>query len=141
MTFYWGVIFFILLFIEIITINLVSIWFALGALASMITSIFTDNLIIQIIVFIAVSVITLLLTKPFIKKFNSTKHIPTNLDRVIGKVGEVTKDIKHNNYGEVKVMGTIWTATSDEEISIGEKVKVEKIDGVKLIVSKNKEEK
>ncbi|MBE6157786.1 MAG: NfeD family protein [Firmicutes bacterium] len=139
MTFNWLIIFFVLLFIEIVTVNLVSIWFALGALASLITSMFTDNVVLQVSVFMAVSSISLLLTKPIVKKFSNSKHIPTNLDRVLGKEGEVIKDIKDNSYGEVKVMGTIWTATSKDEISVGEKVKVEKIDGVKLIVSKNKE--
>ena len=141
MSIYWGLLFFILLFIEVITINLVSIWFAIGAVFAMVVSLFTDNLIIQLVTFIVISIISLILTKPIVKKFNNTKKTPTNLDRVIGKVGEVTKKITAHNYGEVKVFGTVWTAVSNKTIEVGEKVLVNKMDGVKLVVSKNKEEK
>ena len=141
MSIYWGLLFFILLFIEVITINLVSIWFAIGAVFAMVVSLFTDNLIIQLVTFIVISIISLILTKPIVKKFNNTKKTPTNLDRVIGKVGEVTKRITAHSYGEVKVFGTVWTAASNKTIEVGEKVIVNKIEGVKLIVSKNKEEK
>ena len=129
MAIYWFVTFIILLIIEIVTINLVSIWFAIGAIASMINSIF-----IQLIVFIIVSLISLLITKPIIKKIKSKEIIPTNLDRVIGKSAIVTKEIKKDKYGEVKVLGSIWTACSDADIDLGEKVKVLSIEGVKLIV-------
>jgi len=136
MTFYWLIAFVLLLFIEIVTVNLVSIWFALGAIFSMITSLFTDNLVIQIVVFISVSIVSLVLTKPIVKKFSTITRVPTNLDRVIGKTAEVTKKITSDNYGEVKVMGTIWTATGKGSFEVGEKVIVNKIDGVKLVVTK-----
>ena len=55
---------------------------------------------------------------------------------VIGKIGDVTKKIEDNHYGEVKVFGNTWTAYSDEEIDVGSRVKVLKIDGVKLFVQK-----
>lgn len=136
MTFWWFITFIVLLFVELVTINLVSIWFAFGALASMGTTFITDSIVIQVIVFIVVSVISLLITKPIIKKFKITKIVPTNSDMVIGKTGEVIKKIETNKYGEVKVFGNIWTAYSDQELEIGEKVKVLSIDGVKLIVEK-----
>lgn len=136
MTMEWLIAFVVLIFIELITVNLVSIWFAIGALAAIITTIFTDSLVIQVVVFIVVSVLSLLLTKPFMKKFKKFDVVPTNSDRVIGKIGEVIKDIKANEYGEVKVFGNVWTATSDSEIEVGTKVKVISIEGVKLIVKK-----
>ena len=136
MTMEWLIAFVVLIFIELITVNLVSIWFAIGALVAIITTIFTDSLVIQVVVFIVVSVLSLLLTKPFMKKFKKFDVVPTNSDRVIGKIGEVIKDIKANEYGEVKVFGNVWTATSDSEIEVGTKVKVISIEGVKLIVKK-----
>lgn len=139
MAIYWFVTFIILLIIEIVTINLVSIWFAIGAIASMITSFFTNSIFIQLIVFIIVSLISLLITKPIIKKIKSKEIIPTNLDRVIGKSAIVTKEIKKDKYGEVKVLGSIWTACSDADIDLGEKVKVLSIEGVKLIVKLEEE--
>lgn len=136
----WIIIFLVLLFIELVTINLVSIWFAIGALASAISTYFTDNITIQIIVFIVVSVIALIITKPIVKKLRVRKIEPTNLDRIIGKEGVVTKEISKNTYGEVNVKGSIWTATSKKEIKNGASIKVLKIEGVKLLVEEKKEE-
>ena len=132
----WFIAFVILLVIELATVNLVTIWFAIGAVAAIITTLFTDSLLIQCIVFVVVSVISLLITKPLIKKFKKFEVEPTNSDRVIGKVGDVTKKIEKNKYGEVKVYGNTWTASSKDVIEVGERVKVLSIDGVKLIVEK-----
>ena len=139
MTSTWTIIFLILLFVELITINLVSIWFAIGALFSAIVSIFTDSVLIQFLTFLLVSIVTLIITKPVIKKFNRKKFTPTNLDRVIGQQGVVTKKISKDSYGLVKVLGSIWTATSDHFIDVGSRVIVQKIDGVKLIVKKKED--
>ena len=139
MSLIWFIAFLVLLFIEIVTINLVTIWFAIGAIASMITSFFTTSIVIQIVVFIVVSVVSLLLTKPLMKKFKKFDVQPTNSDRVIGKSGDVIKKISKNEYGEVKVFGNVWTATSEDEIEVGSKVRVIAIDGVKLIVKKEEE--
>ncbi len=132
----WFIAFVILLVIELVTVNLVTIWFAIGSVAAIITTIFTDSILIQCIVFTIVSVISLLITKPLIKKFKKFDVEPTNSDRVIGKVGEVTQKIEKNKYGEVKVYGNTWTASSKDVIDVGERVKVLSIDGVKLIVEK-----
>jgi len=132
----WFIAFVILLIIELVTVNLVTIWFAIGAVAAIITTIFTDSILIQSIVFVVVSVIALLITKPLIKKFKKFEVEPTNSDRVIGKVGDVTKKIEKNKYGEVKVYGNTWTASSKGVIEVGERVRVLSIDGVKLIVEK-----
>lgn len=132
----WFSIFLVLLFIELTTVNLVSVWFAIGALAAMIVSIFVDAAFVQTLVFIVVSIIALLIMKPIIRKFKLSSGEATNLDRVIGKTGEVIKKISDSEYGEVKVLGTIWTATSDETIEVGTKVIIKRIEGVKLIVEK-----
>lgn len=137
----WLISFLLLLFIEVITINLVTIWFALGSLAALITTILTDNVNIQVIVFIVVSAVSLIITKPLVAKLRKRKITPTNLDRVIGKEGVVIKDISKNSYGGVKVGGSVWTATSTKNIKKDSQVKVLKIDGVKLVVEKIEEEK
>ncbi len=125
-----------LFLLEVVTVNLVSIWFAIGAFFAMIASLITDSLVIQIIVFSIISIIALLITKPLVKKMHSGKIQPTNSDRVIGKRATVTKKITEDEYGEVKVLGTTWTAVSDKKFDVGEKVVVKKIDGVKLIVER-----
>lgn len=141
MTIYWGLLFFVLIFVEFVTVNLVSIWFAMGAISAMVVSLFTNSIFIQLVIFIIVSIISLILTKPIVEKITNKKVEPTNLDRVIGKTGIVTKKITVDNYGEVKVLGTIWTAVSDENLDEKDKVIIKKIDGVKLVVSKKEEEK
>ena len=139
MTLIWVIAFLGLLLVEFLTVGLVSIWFAVGALAALITSFVTDSVLIQTIVFIFVSVITLVATQPLIKKFKVTKFEPTNSDRVIGKIAEVTKEIKPDKYGEVEIFGVAWMAASDSKQSVGTKVVVKKIDGNKLIVEKEGE--
>ena len=139
MEMFWFIAFVLFLIIELMTVNLVTIWFAVGTVAAMITTIFTDSFIIQTAVFVVVSVICILVTKPLVRKFKGNDVHPTNSDRVIGKTGEVTKKIEKNKYGEVKVFGNTWTAGSDEELKVGTKVKVLDIEGVKLIVKKEED--
>lgn len=132
----WFILTLVLIFIELVTVNLVSVWFAIGAVAAMISTFFTDVFWAQVVVFIIVSAISLVITKPLTRKLKIQNIVPTNLDRVIGKRGEVLKKITPDTYGEVKVFGTVWTAASDQEIEVGTKVFVERIEGVKLIVIK-----
>lgn len=139
MTQFWFITFLILLFIELITVNLVTIWFVIGSLGALITASITDMVVIQIIVFIILSVVSLIVTKPIVKKIRTRKITPTNLDRVIGKIGTVTKKITKDSYGEVKVEGSIWTAKANKEIREKSQVKVLKIEGVKLLVEEIKE--
>lgn len=139
MAFCWLTVFIVLLLLEICTVNLISIWFAIGAFVSFFVAMFTNSIIIQMVVFILVSLVTLLITKPIVKKIKSTK-VTTNLDRVIGMEGIVTEDISNLQIGEVKVDGKKWSAISKQNISKGEIVEIEKIDGVKLVVRKKKED-
>lgn len=135
----WLILFVILLVIELFTVNLVSIWFAVGALAAGLVSYFIDNMMIQIAVFIIVSAISLLLTNKFVEKLRNGKIIPTNLDRVIGKIGIVTEEITKLEPGEVKVDGKRWSAISTKKIKVGRKVEILSIDGVKLHVKEVEE--
>lgn len=135
----WLVIFVLLLILELVTVNLVSIWFAVGALAAALVSYFIDNMMIQIAVFIIVSTISLLLTNKFVEKIRGGKVTPTNLDRVIGKIGIVTEKITKLDPGEVKVDGKRWSAVSSKKIEVGRKVEILSIDGVKLHVKEVEE--
>lgn len=132
----WLVIFIVLVIIELITINLVTIWFAIAAVFALLVDIITRNAMLEIIVFIVSSFLLLLLTKPLIKKIKVKKVEATNLDMVINKVGIVTEDINQDKIGEVKVLGKRWSAYSNTELKKDEKVKILSIDGVKLKVEK-----
>lgn len=139
MTLFWLVLFVVLALFELATVNLVSIWFSLGALITTFVSLATDNVMVHLAVFTISSIILVLLTKPFVKKIKKRDVIPTNLDRVIGKVGVVTEAIEKDDIGEVKVLGKKWSAYSDKEIKENSKVKVLSINGVKLKVEEIKE--
>ena len=137
MTMFWGVLFLIFLFIELVTIKLVTIWFAIGSLITLFVTIFIEcNVFVQTIIFIVTSLISLIVTKPLLRKFKVVNFEPTNSDRYIGKKGDVIKRITPKEKGEVKVLGTVWTAISDETLEVGDEIEVIKIDGVKLIVKK-----
>jgi len=132
----WFALIFVFLIIEAITLNLVTIWFAFGSICAYITSYFTENIIIQLIVFVVVSGLSLLLTKPLLEKHLKKHKEKTNLDRVIGQIGIVVKDIKKHENGRVKVDGKEWMSTSEKEIKKGTEVEILKIEGAKLIVRK-----
>ena len=124
--------------LEIATVNLVSIWFVVRGVLAMITSLFTDNIIIQASIFIIFGIIFMLLTKKIVKKIIPNKE-KTNLDRIIGMTGIVISKITKNKPGEVKVDGKVWTATSNMTINENEPVKILEINSTKLKVEKVKE--
>ena len=138
MTMFWGLAFLVFIVIELATVNLVTIWFAVGSLITLFVSLYVESEIMQIIIFIIASLVSLIITKPIASKLKIRNIEPTNSDRYVGKKGEVTKKITPKEKGEVKVLGTIWTAVSDETLEVGEEIRVKKIDGVKLIVEKEK---
>ncbi len=132
----WFILIFAFLIIESITMNLVTIWFAFGSLCSFISTYFTDNIIIQFIVFIVFTTLSLIFTKPILDKYIKNNIMKTNIDMVIGKIGLVTQDITPLKNGRVSVLGKSFMASSDEEIKKGSNVEVLKIEGVKIIVKK-----
>ncbi len=139
----WLLILAILIFIEIITLGLTTIWFAGGALVAFLISLFYDNLLLELILFLVVSMVLLYFTRPLVLKYFNPKRIKTNYEGVIGKVALVTVTINNMNAaGQVVVDGQEWSAKAmgDVVIEKGEKVKVHGITGVKLIVSVYKEE-
>lgn len=136
----WMLVFIFLILLEFFTVNLVSIWFALGSLAAFIISFWVDNITYQVALFVLVSFISLLLTRRVVDKIRGGKIVPTNLDRVIGQIGLVTEEINKLEPGEVKVDGKRWSAISSHKIKVGSKVEILSIDGVKLNVKEVKEE-
>ena len=115
-----------------------AVWSASRAAAWCLLAYFCDNIFIQIGVFLLTSIIVLVCTKPLSQKIRKGKKVATNSDRVIGMEGVVTMDISKNNVGEVKVDGKRWSAVSKEELHKDDVVVIKKIDGVKLIVEKER---
>lgn len=128
--------------LEALTAGLISIWFVAGGIASLLCAIFGASTLFQIVVFIAVSAAALVLTRPLVKRYTQGKSIPTNADRVLGQTAKVTETINNeNSTGAVYVDGKTWTArTADGEvIPEGTLVQVERMEGVKLFVTRKME--
>ena len=135
---FWLVLLIVFIVAEAVTTTLVSIWFAAGALVALILSGFEVHVGIQVGAFIAVSLLLLLATRPFAKKFLEPKITKTNFDRIIGEICLVEEEVNNlNETGAVKIKGTTWTARScdDKIIPVGSTVEIVKIEGVKVFVS------
>lgn len=135
-SFIWLIIIIFLAFLEAITINLVTIWFVISGLVSLITSLFIDDFVIQFAIFVLLGILLLIVTKPSLKKLTAFRKQNTNIDRIINMKGIVTKDILKNKNGEIKVDGKYWTAYANDEIKVDSIVKILEIDGAKLKVEK-----
>ena len=134
---FWIILAVVLGIIEAGTVNLVTIWFAVGSLAAFITSLITESFLIQLAVFTVVSVICLLITRPLIKKLVKEKAVPTNADRIIGAEAVVTENIDEiSGTGQIKVMGQIWSARTEDGQSVqkGKSVIIRGIEGVRAVV-------
>ena len=125
--------------LEAATIDLVAIWFALGAFVSIIPAAMGLPFWMQLIVFLAVSLVSLAFTRPVVANVLRVKKTSTNADRIIGMIGIVTIPI-NNIAGEGRVMvnGLEWSARSDDgaPIAEGENVLIKAIEGVKVIVER-----
>ena len=134
----WFLIFLILIIVEVLTINLSTVWFIIGSVFAFFSSFFTRNLNYQIIVFIVFTIISIILTKRFLTKVSNFKKINTNVDSIIGRTCLVTKDINNLlNQGEIVIDKNIWSALSKDDnviIREGTKVKICDIKGVEDIV-------
>ena len=141
MTIFWLIFTVVTAVLEGLTVQLVSVWFAIGGLAACITSLFTDSIPIQAVVFVVVTAIALVVTRPLVKKLRKKKAEPTNADRYIGKTAVVVERIDNENAtGLVKVDNQKWTARSVDgsPIEEGLTVTVAAIEGVKLMVALKK---
>ena len=126
---------------EVVTESMVSIWFVAGSLAALFTCMSGWSLgaltpeATQVLMFAVVSAAALAVTRPLVRRFMTRPHIPTNSDRLLGMVAKVTEPVDDAS-GAVYVDGKTWTARSADGslIPAGTQVKVQKIEGVKLLV-------
>ena len=134
----WLVLLVAFLAAEAATVTLVSIWFAVGALAAMAVSLFGGSVFVQIAVFLAVSVLLLASLRSVVRAYVTPRITRTNVDSVIGSTGYVTEDINNEAaQGQVKLGSMFWTArsTSGASIAKGTLIRADRIEGVKVFVS------
>lgn len=140
----WLGLFIILIIIEIFTVGLTTIWFAGGSLAALLANVLGADIPIQIAVFLIVSCVLLIFTRPWAMKYLNKKRVKTNYESEIGKVIKLTQRVDNmNQTGKSVVNGQEWTVRSKDDgeiLEAGTLAKVVAISGVKLIVEKYKEE-
>ena len=138
MTVVWLIAMIVLLAVEAVVPGLISIGFALGALAALVSALLHAPLWLQIVWFLVVSVAALALTRPLAKKYINSRTQPTNADMLIGKECIVRESIDNvRGTGSVSVGGKVWTARTENEgvrLQEGDLAVVVRIEGVKLIV-------
>lgn len=121
---------------EFLTVDFVSIWFAIAAIPSFLLAIFEQSVFLQIIVFVIIATGLLLFTRPAMMKYIKTNEIKTNVDSIVGTTGIVTKDITPDSIGRVNIRGADWSAVAKESITVDERIRVLDVEGVKVIVEK-----
>lgn len=125
---------------ELITVGLTSIWFAAGALVALIAAVLGAGPVVQIILFLAVSIILLAATRSWARKYINSKTQSTNADSLIGEVIRVSERVSNmDQTGMAVVRGQEWTVRTrddNETIEEGQSATVVEISGVKLIVEK-----
>lgn len=134
----WLILFIVLLVIEIFTMGLTTIWFAGGALIALLMAFIGFGLPVQIVVFVVVSTVLLVMTRPIAVKYFNTERQKTNAESLIGQQAVVLQDVDTlHAAGLVEVNGQEWSAKTDEldgYIPKDSIVSIEGIQGVKLIV-------
>lgn len=142
-TIYWLALFVVLLVIEIITMGLTTIWFAAGALIAFVAGILGFGVTVQVVVFIVVSAVLLIMTRPLAVKYFNQERQKTNAESLIGQQVLVIEDIDTlEAKGRVEIRGMEWAAKTDEpdgKIAKNTVVVVNGIQGVKLIVRDREE--
>ena len=125
--------------LEAITVGFLVFWFGVAALITSLLSLFIPNIVAQAAIFILLSAIFILFTRKFADKITKKDNVKTNADTNLNKTGIVIKKIDSTNQkpGQVKIDSEVWTAISEDETDIAKdtKVKVSKIEGVKLVVT------
>ena len=122
---------------EAITVGLTFIWFAVGAMGGLLVAVLNGPVWLQIVVFLALSTLTLILVRPAAAKLLTPGISPTNADRVLSQIALVTEEINNiAETGQVKLFGQVWTARSEngEVIPAQSRVRILRIEGVKVFV-------
>lgn len=139
----WILIAVIFAVIEGLTMGLTTIWFTVGGVGACIIALLGGPILLQVAVFLIISVILLYFTRPLAEKRLKIGHEKNNIDQMIGKTCVVTEKIEPYHTGQVKLNGMVWTAVSRDQKEIlekGELVTITGIEGVKLIVEREKGE-
>lgn len=134
----WVAITIICIVVETLTMALTCIWFAIGAFIMVFVAFTPLPFVGQLLMFVVISLLLLIFTRPLVQKKISQKKISTNYERIIGQIAVVTKQITATDKGTIKINGMEWTAAVQEDIvlEVGSNCTIEKIEGVTAYVKK-----
>ncbi len=135
----WFVLLVVFIMVEASTVTVVSLWFAVGALTAMVAALLGAELWLQAVLFAVVSVVLLCALRPIVRKYFTPKLTKTNVDALVGTTGRVTEKIDNTlSQGRVKLGAMEWSArsTAGEMVEEGTLVRVDRIEGVKVFVTK-----
>ena len=138
-TIFWLIAFVVLLVVEILTLGLTTVWFAIGAIGAFLAAYAGASIVVQIIVFLILSIVLLVMTRPLVMKFFNQKRERTNAESLIGKKAIVIETIDTiHGVGRAMVDGMEWSAKTEEfgQIEKDAVVSIKGIQCVKLIVEK-----
>lgn len=137
----WVIVIALAVVLEEQTAQLVSIWFAAGAIGGIIAALLKWEIYWQLLIFSGITLILVLSTRPLAKKLTLNTEVKTNADKLIGMKGKITKAISLEQKGEIQIDYQYWTAVSvdNKEIKVGEIVVVKDIVGNKLVVDEIEE--
>lgn len=134
----WIALLVLFIVVEASTVSMVSVWFAIGAVAALAAELCGAELWLQITLFVVASAISLALLRPLAKKHLNPKITQTNVDALVGKTCIVTTDIDNlHTCGQVKLGDVEWSARSstNETIPSGTQVRIDRVEGVKVYVT------
>ncbi len=138
MIIFWLILLIVAIAIEALTLGLTSIWFAGGALVAILAALLNLPVIVQVALFVIVSVLLLIFTRPVAVKYFNKNRIRTNVESMVGKQAIVISEIDNlQGIGQVTVSGQEWSARSVNDklgFQVGEVVRVVAVNGVKLVV-------
>ena len=134
----WLALMVVCLVAEALTVSMITLWFAAGAVVALLLSLLNLQIWVQVTVFFVVSGVLLACLRPMVRRHVTPKITPTNVDAIIGARCVVTAEIDNVcAAGQIKLNGMEWSArsTTGEIIPEGALVRVERVEGVKLFVT------
>ena len=132
----WVAVTIICVVIESLTLSLTTIWLGISSFVLVFLAFTPIPFGAQLFIFVALSLVLLIFTRPVVKKKLNQRKIATNYERIIGQIALVTKKITALDKGSVKINGMEWTAAVKEDITLekGSKCIIEEIAGVTAYV-------
>ena len=126
----------VFIILEAVTYQMISVWFIIGSVGALIASLLGAEFWLQMVIFVALSLVLLVMFRPFaVKRFKT--DFKTNADAAVGKKVTITQAVDNaKGTGEAKLDGLVWSVRTQDgnTLDVGEVAEVKRIEGVKLIV-------